>query len=82
MMEIDAIRTFFLWCTILNAGLLIFTAAVCACAKDWVYARHSTFFPLIRESFDTAIYYFIGAMKIIVLMFNLVPYLALLIAGY
>ncbi|HDS84843.1 MAG TPA: hypothetical protein ENN97_06600 [Phycisphaerales bacterium] len=81
-MEMDAIRTFFLWCTILNAGLLIFTAAVCSFAKDWVYRLHSAFFQLSPAAFNTTLYGFIGAMKIIVLMFNLVPYLALLIAGH
>lgn len=79
-MSIYEVTTVFLWCTLFNTGLLIFSLVVCACAKEWVYGMHSKFFPLSREAFNTALYCFIGAMKIIVLMLNLVPYLALCIA--
>ena len=67
----------FMWCAILNGGLLIFSFVICAFAGDWVYRRHSRFFPISRDAFNVVIYSFIGAMKIFVFMLNLVPYIAL-----
>lgn len=80
-MDIAALREFFLWCTILNAGLLIISAVFCVGATDWVYRMHSKWYPISREAFHVAIYSFIGGYKILFIFFNLVPYLALLIVG-
>ena len=80
-MDIDTVRAFFMWCTIINGGLLILSSLICACAGDWVHRRHSKWFPMSREAFNVAIYSFIGLYKIFVLVFNLVPYVALLIVG-
>ncbi|MBW2664207.1 MAG: hypothetical protein JRD93_20085 [Deltaproteobacteria bacterium] len=80
-MDIDIIRAFFMWCTILNLGLLIFSSLMCVCAGDWVYRMHSKWFSIPREAFNVAIYSFIGLYKVLVIVFNVIPYLALLIIG-
>ncbi len=78
-MDILALRTFFFWVTIFNAILLFITMAIYTRGGNWVYSVHGRLYPMTRETFNVAIYCFVGAMKLIVLMFNLVPYLALLI---
>lgn len=80
-MDITAIRAFFLWCTVINGGLLIVSSIICAVAGDWIYRLHSRWFPISRPSFDVAIYSGIVLYKIVFITFNLVPYLALLIIG-
>lgn len=80
-MDITTIRAFFLWCTIINGALLILSFAICIGAGDWVYRMHHRWFPISRESFNVAIYAFLGLYKIFVLGCNLVPYVALLILG-
>lgn len=80
-MDIQTVRTFFMWCSIINGGLLIFSFLTCAYAREWVYQMHGRWFPMRREAFDVVIYGFIGLMKIFVLLFNLVPYIALVIIG-
>lgn len=50
-------------------------------APDLMYRTQSKFFPISRETFNVAIYSFLGLFKIFFLLFNLVPYLALLIMG-
>ncbi len=80
-MELEILRAFFGWCTIINGGFLILSFLICARAGDWVYRMHSRWFPISREAFHLAIYCFIGGMKILVLLFNLTPYLALTIIG-
>jgi len=80
-MDIQTLTTFFMWCTILNGGLLIFSFLICALAGDWVYRMHSKWYPIPRDAFNIVIYSFIGVFKIFILMFNLIPYVALVIVG-
>ncbi len=72
---------FFMWCTILNGILLVFWAIFILLAPDWVYRLQNVWFPITRENFNLLIYSFMGLFKIFFLVFNLVPYLALLIIG-
>ena len=80
-MDIQILTRFFMWCTILNGGLLILSFLICTFSGDWVYRMHSKWFPIPRETFNVVIYSFIGLVKIFVLIFNVVPYVALLIVG-
>lgn len=80
-MDIATVRAFFMWCTILNGGLLIFSSVFCALAGDWVYKKHSEWYPMPRQVFNVVIYSLIASYKILFVAFNLVPYLALVITG-
>ncbi len=80
-MDIATIRAFLLWCTILNSSLLALSFLMSCFAGDWIHKMHSMFFPLPRETFNTVIYSYLGLYKVLVLVFNLVPYLALVIIG-
>ncbi len=78
-MEMETLRAFLGWCTILNGALLIIVFLIMAAAGDGIYRIHGRWFNITREAFTLTVYCFIGAMKLVVLMFNLVPYLALVI---
>lgn len=78
-MDIQTLTTFFMWCTIVNGTLLVLWTAMCMAAPDLVYRIQSRFFPIPRETFDLVIYCFLGVFKIFWLVFNAVPYVALLI---
>jgi len=78
-MTMDVMKQFFMWCTIINGGLFILSSVILMCAGNLVYKIHSKLFPMPRESFNAIIYSFLGFMKVIVIMFNLVPYIALAI---
>lgn len=78
-MDIETLTTFFMWCTILNGGLFVLWAAFCVLAPDLVYRTQRMWFPMPRETFNVVIYSFLGAFKIFLLVFNVVPYVALLI---
>ena len=80
-MDSQTLTNFFMWCTIMNGGLLVFWTILCLAAPDLVYRTQSRWFPIPRESFDVAIYAFLGLFKVFFLVFNLVPYLALLIVA-
>ena len=80
-MDTQTLTTFFMWCTIINGALFVFWTLMCVFALDWVFRTQSKWFPISRETFNVAIYSFLGLFKIVFLVFNLVPYLALLIMG-
>ena len=80
-MDIQTLTTFFMWCTIINTGFLLFLALIFMLAPNLVYRLQSIFINITRETFDIVFYSFIGFLKIIVLVFNLVPWIALLIIG-
>jgi len=80
-MEVQTITAFFMWCTIINGAMLVFSSIMLLLAQDFVYSMHSKWFHIPRETFNVAIYSFVGFFKIVFIVFNLVPYLALLIVG-
>jgi hypothetical protein len=73
------LKPFFMWCTIINGALLVLSFLICAYAGEWVYRMHSRYFSISREAFNVAIYSFIGLFKMVILVFNLVPYIACII---
>lgn len=80
-MYLQLITDFFMWCTILGAVVLVFTFLVYLAAGDAIYRLHSRWFDLSRETFDVVFYSFLGGMKILWWVFNVIPYVALLIVG-
>ena len=80
-MDIQTLTRFFMWCTILNGALLVLWITICAFAPNLVYRLQRIWFPIPRETFDVVIYSFLGLFKIVFLVFNVVPYVALLIVG-
>jgi hypothetical protein len=80
-MDYNVIRAFFRWCTIINGGLLILASFLIRFAGDWFFGMHNKWIPITEDSFHLAIYILLGFFKIIVVVFNLVPYVALVIIG-
>lgn len=76
-MDINSLRLFFMWCSIINTGLLLVSLAITALAGGWVYRMHSRWFPMPRESFNVVIYASVGLMKVFVLLANVVPWIVL-----
>lgn len=80
-MDIHTLTSFFMWCTIINAGVLTLLAIIYLSAPNLIYRTQSRWFPISREHFDLAFYSFLGLFKIFFIIFSLVPWLALLIIG-
>jgi hypothetical protein len=76
-MDIQTLTVFFMWCTILNVALLLLSSLMCICAADWAYRIHSKLFSISRETFNVVIYSFIALYKLLVIVFILIPYVAL-----
>ena len=80
-MDIHSLTAFFMWCTIINGGILVLWTMSSMFALDLLYRIHSKWFPIPREAFNVAIYSLVGVFKVFFLVFNAVPYVALLIMG-
>ena len=76
-MTIEVVREFLAWCTLINIGLLLWWFLWLLFAHDWIYRLHGRWFKLSQERFDAIHYAAIAFFKITVIVFNLVPYLAL-----
>jgi len=68
---------FLLWCTALNYLVLTVWFLAFMVAHDAMYRLHGVWFKLSREQFDGIHYASMAAYKVGVLLFNLVPYVAL-----
>ena len=70
-----------MWCTILNVALLCLWTVLFLAVPNIVYRTQHRFFPISREAFDVIMYCFLGAYKLLIIVFALAPWLALLIVG-
>ena len=80
-MDINGLQRFFMWCTIINGAWLVLAALICVFADDWLFHLQSKWFPIPRGAYDVVIYSFFALFKIVFVVFNVVPYVALLIVG-
>jgi uncharacterized protein DUF6868 len=80
-MAIEVGRNFLLWCAAINYAVLLWWFVAFRFAHEWMYRLHSRWFQISREQFDAIHYASMAMYKIGVLLFNLVPYLALLLVA-
>lgn len=75
------IRDVFMWCSIINVGLLLLSFVFLWLGHDWVYGVHTKWFKISREQFDAIWYGALAFYKIGIFLFNIVPFIALCIVG-
>jgi len=80
-MTLETVRAVFAWCSVINMVLLLLWFLIFAIAHDWIHKIHSKWFNLSVEKFDCLHYAGMVIFKICILLFNLVPYLAMRIVG-
>ncbi|QKQ28175.1 hypothetical protein HUE57_05590 [Candidatus Reidiella endopervernicosa] len=78
-MDIQQLTDFFMWCTIINGGIYLVWILFFVLMPDFIYRMQSRLFPLSRETFNTVVYAFFGGFKLLYMIFNVVPLVALLI---
>jgi hypothetical protein len=78
-MSIETLRTFLLWSTIINYGLITLWFLLFIALRGPIFRLHSTWFSLSEERFSTLMYQGMMFYKIGVMLFNLAPLIALYI---
>ncbi|MHC4838316.1 MAG: DUF6868 family protein [Planctomycetota bacterium] len=76
-MDLELLRDFLGWCSIINLGLLLWWWGWFALAHEQVYRLHGRWFRIPVECFDAIHYGAMAVFKLGVFLFNVVPYLVL-----
>jgi Family of unknown function (DUF6868) len=77
MITIDTLTVFFGWCSAINIGMFVFAAIILMILKEPISKLHSKLFGLNQGSLPLIYFRYLGNYKIAILMFNIVPYIAL-----
>ena len=78
-MKLETARSFFMWCSIINYGVLIFWAALFVFAHDSLKTLNERLLQRKIEHFDTIHYAGMGLYKLGIFLFNIVPWIVLVI---
>lgn len=77
MMDVNEITVFFGWCTVLNMSLLAFAALFITVFKSFAIGIHSKLLGINASELPKLYFKYLANYKIGILIFNLVPYIAL-----
>jgi hypothetical protein len=80
-MSIEVTRSFLLWCTVINYGILLVWFLVFVFAHDSIQRIHGKWFRLSGEQFDALHYAGMSILKIGIILLNLVPFVVLSVIG-
>jgi Family of unknown function (DUF6868) len=76
-MNVEIVRDALLWCAVINYGVLLVWFLFFVLAHDWMHRLHGRWFRLSVEPFDAIHYAGMAIFKLGIILFNLVPYIAL-----
>lgn len=73
----ETLTAFFGWMTVLNFGLLAFTAILFLMLKDWIAHTHHRLYGIGEAEVKRLYLDWMGRYKLLAIVFGLMPYLAL-----
>ena len=74
---ISSLTAFFGWCIVLNGSILVLWAGVLFLIPDLAYRTQKSFVSISKEDFGRIFYFLIGLYKVLFIVFNVAPYIAL-----
>ena len=77
MNSIESIREFLGWCSVINTGLLLLTSLTIIIMRSWIVRIHASLTGVSQAELPRIHLEFLGNYKMLVIVFNLVPYIAL-----
>ena len=78
---ITQLTVFLGWASLINIGLLLFSTLMVVLCRDWAVGIHSKMFNLDPAMVPKMYFEYLGQYKVLVLVFNVVPYIALRVIG-
>lgn len=79
MMTIENLTTFLGYCTVINMAMLLFATVVLVLFSEPVKKIHSALTKVNHDQLPELYFQFLGNFKLAILVFNLTPYLALIL---
>jgi len=80
-MNIQVVRKALLWCEVINYGLLLWWCVYFMLAREWMIRLSTTWYHLSAEQFYAINFAGILFYKVAIILFNIVPCIALYIVG-
>ncbi|WP_428200064.1 DUF6868 family protein [Aliivibrio salmonicida] len=77
MTNINDITVFFGWCSVINMGFLVFAALFLTLFNDFIINVHSKILGISSSELPSLYFKYLANYKIGIIIFNLVPYIAL-----
>ncbi len=78
-MTLDQLTELFKWMTIINIGIFISSSLLSMVLRKIVCKMHGKLFGIDEGKVSIVLYGYLGVYRIFVIVFNIVPYLSLLI---
>ena len=78
-MNMEQLTELFKWMCIINIALLLFSTFVLIALKSMMVKMHSQMFGVTESQISVVAYAYLGMFKVLIIVFNIVPYIALLI---
>jgi len=79
MNTIEIMREFLGWCSVINSGRLMLSAFLVVLLRNQISYIHTKIFDLDERNIPQAYFQYLAQFKIIIIVFNIVPYFALMI---
>ena len=76
-MTIEQITAVLGWCTVINSAVLLLATLMLILMKDFAARVHGGLFRLSPAALEAQYFQYLAQYKLLILVFNLVPYLAL-----
>jgi Family of unknown function (DUF6868) len=80
-MTLHTLTQFLGWVTLINIGLLSFTTVALLFMRGFAVKVHARMFAIEERDLNRAYFQYMAQFKMLVIVFNLTPYLALRIMG-
>ena len=77
-MSMEITIDFFKWCSIINVSIIIVSVLIFSLFSDFSYNNNKKLFTGDKKEFKKTIYVILLCYKMIVIIFNIVPYIVLL----
>ena len=81
-LDLTELKSLLGWCLVINYGVLLIWFGFVKGARDWIFGLHSRLFGVERDIVQAEHFTLFGQFKLLVMVFNLAPWLALLIMGH
>ena len=76
-MNLDILTKVLAWCCVFNIGILVIWIIALNAANDFMYQLHNKLFKISKDTFHDKNYTAFIIYRLLILVFNLVPYLVL-----
>lgn len=77
MDNLTVLTAFLGWCSVINIAILLFSTIVLAIWGDFAKSLHAKLFGINPSDMDLVYFKYLAYYKLLILVFNLVPYFAL-----